>query len=199
MHNELLTSSPSQISPSHPRRPRRATDAQSRGRTRRDQHHRQLSRPWTVPHTAQRRHRRGPAGPTVPHVRDPRRTLGRTPRDHRSSHAAHRRRLQLHHRRRLTRRRMLDRSLIRPGAPTVRRRVVATAERVERRQEDGRIVAGVAFRSSDMSNSSRATVTPMVVARSKAARMSASSAWIVRASDRIWSSISARASSAASG
>jgi NAD(P)-dependent dehydrogenase (short-subunit alcohol dehydrogenase family) len=73
--------------------------------------HRQRPGPRPVPHPAQRRHRRRPAGPPLPGRRDPGRPLGRARRDRRRRPAPHRPRLQLPHRRHPARRRRLDRPL----------------------------------------------------------------------------------------
>jgi hypothetical protein len=83
--------------------------------------HRQRPGPRPVPHPAQRRHRRRPAGPPLPGRRDPGRPLGRARRDHRRRPAPDRPRLQLPHRRHLARRRRLDRSLNPPAAAAASR------------------------------------------------------------------------------
>ena len=81
----------------------------------RDGDHCQRPGPRPVPHPAERRHRRRPAGPALPGRRDPGRPLGRTPRDRRRRPAPDRPRLQLPHRRHRARRRRLDRPLNPPG------------------------------------------------------------------------------------
>jgi len=84
-------------------------------RTRRHRDHRQRPGPRPVPHPAQRRHRRRPAGPPLPGRRDPGRPLGRARRDRRRRPAPDRPRLQLPHRRHRARRRRLDRPLNPPA------------------------------------------------------------------------------------